>query len=85
MDLSFKITGIRLKEIRENSGLSTTEVGKKLRKYHNVKSSIENGSADPSIVEFTIPLLFLIFIAEFTYRIIVNSINVSYNSHRNTS
>lgn len=66
MDLSFKITGIRLKEIRVNGGLSTTEVGKKLGKYHNVISSIENGSTDPSIVEFTIPLLFLIVIVEFT-------------------
>lgn len=50
MQEAMKVTGIRLKELRETTGLTPTTLGKKCGKHHNVILSIENGTTDPSIM-----------------------------------
>ena len=43
MQDAMKVTGIRLKELREAVGLTPTMLGKKCYKHHNVILSIEKG------------------------------------------
>ena len=50
MQEAMKVTGIRLKELREAFGLTPTTLGKKCNKHHNVILSIEKGTTDPSLL-----------------------------------
>lgn len=45
-----KVTGIRLKELREEVGLMPTMLGKKCNKNHNVIQSIEKRMTGPSLL-----------------------------------
>ena len=50
MQDAMKVTGVRLKELREAVGLTPTMLGKKCNKHHNVILSIEKGMTDPSLL-----------------------------------
>lgn len=50
MQDAMKVTGVRLKELREAVGLTPTTLGKKCNKHHNVILSIEKGVTDPSLL-----------------------------------
>lgn len=50
MHAATQVTGRRLRELREASGLTASTLGKKINKHHNVILSIENGQTDPSIM-----------------------------------
>ena len=50
MQDAMKVTGVRLKELREVVGLTPTMLGKKCNKHHNVILSIENGMTDPFLL-----------------------------------
>ncbi|WP_278907014.1 helix-turn-helix domain-containing protein [Faecalitalea cylindroides] len=50
MHSAIKVTGQRLKELREYRGLTASELGKKVGKHHNAILSIERGETDPSVM-----------------------------------
>ena len=43
-EITLKLVGTRLKEIRENLGLSQTDVAKKINKGQGIVSALENGN-----------------------------------------
>ncbi len=49
MHLAITITGIRLKEIREERQIGVATLGKYIGKHHKTIIDIENGFTDPSI------------------------------------
>ena len=50
MQDAMKVTGVRLRELREAVGLTPTMLGKKCNKHHNVILSIDKGMTDPSLL-----------------------------------
>lgn len=47
---AMKVTRVRLKELREEVGLTLTMLGKNCNKHHNDILSIEKGMTDPSLL-----------------------------------